>query len=231
VPPTLLLFTDLQAPLRHARGLLATIARAFDDVVIADRADVAVCVRLKQANDDDAAAICVALRTILGPANVAVLVHDRPQLVGPLQLQGAHLSSSATATDVRHARLKMPAGAVLGLSAHPPPTATSAAPTCVRDDVDYCTWSPVFSPSSKQDARAPLGLSALQGHTTPVVALGGVDVDNAAACLAAGAAGVAVIGAVLGAARPDVALHGLLRACAIPHRRRRGVVAAVGRAA
>ena len=220
MPPTLLLFTDVLAPLRHGRGLIATIARAFDDVVIADGAAVAVCVRMKQADDAAVAAVCVALRNILAPANVSVFVHDRPQLVGPLHLQGAQLSSSATAHEVRLARLKMPAHAVLGLSAHP----TSQAPLCVRDDVEYCTWSPVFSPSSKADARAPLGLEALRGHRTPIVALGGIDVDTAAACLAAGACGVAVIGAVLGAAKPDAALRGLLRACAIEHRRRRGAV-------
>lgn len=220
MPPKLLLFTDVLAPRRHQRGLLATIARAFNDIVIADRDDVVVCVRMKAAADDDVAEVCRAVVTIVAPANVGVLVHDRPALVGPLGLQGAHLSSTATTSDVRLARLQMPAGAVLGLSAHP----TNDTPVCVRDDVDYCTWSPVFAPSSKADARTPVGLDALRGHKTPVVALGGVDGDNAAACIEAGAVGVAVIGAVLGAAKPDHALRGLLRACGVAHHRRRGVV-------
>lgn len=220
MPPKLLLFTDVLAPRRHQRGLLATIARAFNDIVIAERADVAVCVRMKHASDDDVADVCRAVATIVTPANVGVLVHDRPALVGPLQLQGAHLSSTATAAAVRLARLKMPARSVLGLSAHP----TNDTPVCVREDVDYCTWSPVFAPSSKADARAPIGIDALRGHTTPVVALGGVDVDHAAVCIEAGAVGVAVIGAVLGAAKPDHALRGLLRACGVEHHRRHGVV-------
>lgn len=220
MPPKLLLFTDVAAPRRHQRGLLATLARAFNDVVIADRGDVVVCVRMKDADDDDVAEVCRAVLTIVAPANVGALVHERPALVGPLGLQGAHLSSTATTSHVRLARLQMPAGSVLGLSAHP----TNAAPLCVRDDVDYCTWSPVFAPSSKADARAPLGIEALRGHTTPVVALGGVDGENAAGCIEAGAVGVAVIGAVLGAAKPDDALRGLLRACGVEHHRRRGVV-------
>ncbi len=218
VLPKLLLFTDVVAPRRHQRGLFATIARAFNDLEIEHAADVAVCVRMKQAAEVAVADACRVLQHILAPAHVSVFVHGHAALVGSLHLQGAHLSSSATADDLRHARLQMPPGSVLGLSAHP----SADAAKCVRDDVDYCTWSPVFSPSSKGDARQPIGLHALRGHTTPVLALGGIDVDTAAACFENGAAGIAVIGAVLGAARPDLALQRLLAVCGIAHHRRRG---------
>ena len=48
----------------------------------------------------------------------------------------------------------------------------------------------------------------------PVIALGGVCAANAAACLSSGAAGVAVMGAVMGAADPGTEVGKLLAAVA-----------------
>ncbi|MCK6504352.1 thiamine phosphate synthase [Myxococcota bacterium] len=66
-----------------------------------------------------------------------------------------------------------------------------------------CAWallSPVFAPGSKPgDARPPLGLAGLAaacaGAPLPVLALGGISPENAAACRRAGAWGVAALGA------------------------------------
>ena len=65
---------------------------------------------------------------------------------------------------------------------------------------DYALISPVFPPGSKPDDRRPtLGLSGLaracSAAPLPVLALGGIGAPNAAACHAAGAHGVAGIGA------------------------------------
>jgi len=72
----------------------------------------------------------------------------------------------------------------------------------------WATYSPVYVTASKPGygpALGPDGLAAgcrvVPGLT--VLALGGVGPGRAAACLAAGAAGVAVMGAVMGAAAPD----------------------------
>lgn len=198
---------------------MSTFARLFANVVVngdADR-DVVVCVRDKQRGAAEVGELCRALQAVLRPSNVGVAVHTHVELVGALGLCGAHLPSTATAAQLHEARAALPADATLGVSAHP----RSVGDRCAIDDVDYATWSPVFSPSSKQDARAPIGLSALCGHHTPVLALGGVDSTNAAACLAAGAVGVAVIGAVLGAAAPHHALTSLLMSCSVPFAVRR----------
>jgi thiamine-phosphate pyrophosphorylase len=57
--------------------------------------------------------------------------------------------------------------------------------------------APVFNPLSKAAYRQPLGIEELKricdSVTLPVFALGGVTRQNAGACLAAGAAGVAGI--------------------------------------
>jgi thiamine-phosphate pyrophosphorylase len=64
-------------------------------------------------------------------------------------------------------------------------------------DADYLGAGPVWATPSKEDADPPIGLDGLRAicaaAPVPVVAIGGVDASNAAACIDAGAAGVAVI--------------------------------------
>lgn len=216
----MLLFTDEAACRRRGHSVVSTIARLFADVMVDEQAQhqVVVCVRDKHNGITHIAEVCRALQSMLRVSNVGVAVHTHIELVSALSLCGVHFPSTATTVALHEARLKLPPTALLGVSAHP----RFVGDVCAIDDVDYATWSPVFSPASKQDARAPLGLSALRGHRTPVVALGGIDDANAAACLAAGAAGVAVIGAVLASAAPHRALTSLLNACSVRwHPRRR----------
>ena len=69
---------------------------------------------------------------------------------------------------------------------------------------DYIGAGPVWATPSKADADPPIGLDGLRAIcetvSLPVVAIGGVDASNAADCVRAGAAGVAVIRAVVDAA-------------------------------
>jgi thiamine-phosphate pyrophosphorylase len=64
----------------------------------------------------------------------------------------------------------------------------------------YLGAGPVWETPSKPDADAPIGLDGLRdvclSVSVPVVAIGGIDASNAADCIRAGAAGVAVIRAV-----------------------------------
>jgi thiamine-phosphate pyrophosphorylase len=76
----------------------------------------------------------------------------------------------------------------------------------------YATLSPIFPTASKPGHGPALGPSALADSPLPVLALGGVEPGNAAACLAAGAAGVAVMGGVMAADDPEGAVRALLDA-------------------
>lgn len=62
---------------------------------------------------------------------------------------------------------------------------------------DFVVLAPIFSPRSKADSRQPLGLEVLRQAARispiPVIALGGITTENAPACIAAGAAGIAGI--------------------------------------
>ena len=64
----------------------------------------------------------------------------------------------------------------------------------------YLGAGPIWATPSKPDADAPIGLEGLRdvclSVSVPVVAIGGIDASNAADCIRAGAAGVAVIRAV-----------------------------------
>jgi len=77
----------------------------------------------------------------------------------------------------------------------------------------YAMVSPVFPTPSKPGYGPPLGLDGLArlaAHSpVPVLALGGVTPANAAACIAAGAAGVAVMGAVMRADDPAAVVDDL----------------------
>ena len=88
------------------------------------------------------------------------------------------------------------AAILLGLSADTPEEAVEAE----RIGASYVGAGPVWPTSSKADAGPPLGLDGLRAIcdavSIPVVAIGGIDAANAADCIRAGAAGVAVIRAV-----------------------------------
>ncbi len=76
----------------------------------------------------------------------------------------------------------------------------------------YIGAGPVWATPSKQDADPPIGLDGLreicQAVSIPVVAIGGIDATNAADCIAAGAAGVAVVRAAADARAVNEALAG-----------------------
>jgi len=98
--------------------------------------------------------------------------------------------------------------AVVGRSCHDPDEVAAAA----EDGCDYATLSPIFATASKPGYGPALGTEALRGCPLPVYALGGVTAANAAACRAAGAAGVAVMGAVMRAPDPADPVARLLAA-------------------
>ncbi len=225
--PRVLVFTDDDTCRRRGRGIVASIGRMLQGLAL-DRT-VGVVVRRTHRAPGDNAALCEALRPICRKAGVSILAHGDASLVGPLGLDGVHLTGGGLA---RLARLRMPRARLLGQSRHAAPRTDDGSDHDASDHdasdhdgsddaCDYATLSPIFSPSSKPgDARPTLGLAALapshqtgrQRRSAAVLALGGVTDQNAKACLRSGAVGVAVVGSVLGAVDPRRALLLLLEA-------------------
>jgi thiamine-phosphate pyrophosphorylase len=104
---------------------------------------------------------------------------------------GVHLGQSDAGAERAAA-----AGIPLGISAR---TRREAA-VAEFSGATYIGAGPVWATPSKPDAADPIGLGGLAdvclAVSVPVVAIGGIDASNAAECIDAGAAGVAVIRAV-----------------------------------
>jgi thiamine-phosphate diphosphorylase len=86
-----------------------------------------------------------------------------------------------------------------------------------RAAAEGCQWatlSPIFVSTSKPGYGPARGLSELAQVPLPTWALGGVHAGNARSCLDAGAVGVAVMGAVLGAPDPAEAVAQILESVA-----------------
>ncbi|MFW5874771.1 MAG: thiamine phosphate synthase, partial [bacterium] len=84
---------------------------------------------------------------------------------------------------------------------------------------DYIGTGPVFTTSTKADAKSVIGIDGLADvidrATVPVVAIGGITPEKAPECFKAGASGVAVISAVTRADDPAVAAGSLAAACGL----------------
>ncbi|KTS24945.1 thiamine monophosphate synthase [Methylobacterium indicum] len=114
------------------------------------------------------------------------------ELAAQVGAAGVQLGDAAA---VAPARVRLGRGALLGVSAH-----SLAEVRAAREaGADYVTLSPIFLTASKPGYGPALGLAALgkAAALMPVVALGGIDPTTAPSCRAAGAATVAVMGAVM----------------------------------
>lgn len=102
-----------------------------------------------------------------------------------------------------------PAGFLVGASCHSLEEARAAE----RDAADYIIFGPVFATPSKAAYAPPLGLAKLEevcrSVRIPALAIGGITLENAASCLAAGAAGLAAIRLFQLSSDLPALLHGL----------------------
>jgi thiamine-phosphate pyrophosphorylase len=130
----------------------------------------------------------VALTAALG---VKIIVNTRFDIALAAGAAGVHLPSGAPPPD--RWRALAPAGFLIGVSCHTLPELRAAEDR----GAGYALFGPVFLPRSKLSDLAPRGLSGLRQAARsvkiPVLALGGITQENAAACAAAGAAGIAAI--------------------------------------
>jgi thiamine-phosphate pyrophosphorylase len=137
-----------------------------------------------------------------------VTVHEDIDAAAVADADGVHLPSAG---NVAAARSRLPHG-LIGASAH----SAEEASALLRAGADYVTVSPIFVTSSKPGYGPALGLDGLARIIAEapgrVVALGGITDGNAAACLATGARGIAVMGEVMRSEDPRVAVERLLRA-------------------
>jgi thiamine-phosphate pyrophosphorylase len=147
-----------------------------------------VQLRLKGLPTEQVIEVGRPFRELCTAHGVTFVVNDDVEAALALGADGVHLGRDDLGAD--RAR---DAGLVLGLSA----AGVEEAVAAERDGADYIGAGPVWTTPSKPDADPPIGLEGLAAicasAAVPVIAIGGVDATNAAACMRAGASGVAVI--------------------------------------
>lgn len=156
---------------------------------------------------DLAARICAMVRE--GGGDCLFVVNDRIDVARATGAGGVHLGQDDIAAAA--ARQLLGEGMVLGISA----TSVEEARAAEADGADYLGVGPVFATPTKTDAAAPIGLDGLrrirETVALPIVAIGGINEENARQVLEAGADGIAVISAVTGAEHMSEAVRDLRR--------------------
>lgn len=183
--PPLLVLTDRR---QAHRPLLDTVQAAVEGGARA------VVLREKDLPRDERLRLADALRPLLDAVSGLLLVASDATIPS----DGLHLSAADA--------LPSPRPPLVGRSCHH----RSDLDTAATDGCDWATLSPIFPSASKPGYGPTLGPAALRDAPLPVFALGGVDADRAEASMAAGAAGVAVMGAVMAAPDPAAAVAALL---------------------
>jgi len=138
-----------------------------------------------------------ALAALCGEASAVFIVNDDLELALELDADGVHLG--ADDGDLAEARRRLGQDKLLGASCY---DRIGLAEAAARVGVDYLAFGSVFSSSTKPGAvRAPLAIfaEARRSFVLPLVAIGGITLQNAPQVFAAGADAVAVISAVFDA--------------------------------
>jgi len=188
------------------RGVAATVEAA-----VAGGATV-VQLRDKTAGDAELTALARDLKARLAGTGVALIVNDRVAVAEAAGADGVHVGQADGAPEAARARLG-PA-AVVGVSVHTAAEMAAIDPAVV----DYVGSGPLRATATKPDHGPPLGLDGLAAlcRTSPVpmVAIGGVTADDAAALIGAGLDGLAVVSAICAADDPEAAARRLAAAVA-----------------
>jgi len=198
---TVYLVTD--APERYASGLLAGVEAALAGGVsiVQYRATTGTRRHLYET--------ACALRDLLRPRRVPLIINDQVDLALAVNANGVHIGQNDLPVEV--VRSLIGSGRLIGLSI----TALEQLDAVPQKIVDYLGLGPVFPTISKDDAAPALGLEQLARMTTrtnlPTVAIGGIGLENAPAVFAARVSGIAVVSALSLATDPAAVARALRR--------------------
>src|SRR4051794_4874107 len=156
----------------------------------------------------------LALRALTRKRGALLIVNDRIDVALAIEADGAHIGQDDD-MPVALARKLLGPDRILGISAGN----LQEARIAVDSGADYLGVGPIYTTHTKADAGEPIGLSLLtelaSRYSTPLIAIGSIQADNAAAVIQAGAQGIAVIRAVVGAEDIVAATRALRESMAI----------------
>lgn len=164
-----------------------------------------VQLRMKDAPDEEVVRVGREVGRLCRDFGATFLLDDRVHLVAELGADGVHLGKNDM--PLAEARKLLPAGTIVGATANTFEDIERAAAA----GADYIGLGPFRFTQTKRNLSPILGLEGYRtifercraaGITLPVVAIGGITAADVAPILATGATGIALSGALLGAADP-----------------------------
>jgi thiamine-phosphate pyrophosphorylase len=151
--------------------------------------------RDKEGTDASVLAAARLLRNVFHPGEATLILNDRAHLLEASGFDGVHIGQEDISA--AQARSIIGPGKILGLSTH---NATQLA-AADRQPVDYLAIGPVFGTQSKASPDPVVGPAGVREARTltskPLVAIGGITLENCHSVFAAGADSIALISAVL----------------------------------
>lgn len=196
--PPLLLVTDR----RQAR-------RPLEEIVAAALAAGCrwISVREKDLPHDEQVLLARSLLPAVHARGAKLTVHGDAPLAKAVGADGVHLEAGS---DTAAARASIDPGGLIGISLH----TVSEAEAIDPGSVDYALAGPAFETASKPGYGPEIGRKGLfviaHAAPVPVLAIGGINATRVAEVIAAGAAGVAVMGGVMRSADPGREVAALL---------------------
>jgi len=160
----------------------------------------AVQLREKGLPDEELMQLAMDIRQLTLHYGAKLLISRSCDICLAVDADGVHLG--AAGESISSARNKLGHSRLIGYSAHSIDEALRAE----QAGADFITFSPVFHTPSKALFGPPVGLDALRDACDrlqrPVYALGGIKTENIAEVMACGAAGIAMISAIIAADDP-----------------------------
>lgn len=152
-------------------------------------------IRDKQANDREFYETALEVREITEEAGVLMFVNDRIDVAAAVGADGVNIGQTDLPVDI--ARGLLGDSVIIGVSADTIEQAKKAQ----EDGADYVGFGPIFPTSTKLDAGPVSSLETLRKvcHeiSIPVVAIGGISLENIGSVAANGASCAAVVSAVV----------------------------------
>ncbi len=168
-------------------------------------------IRAKTITGDAFLALASAVVQLARRYQARVIINDRADLARLAAADGVHVGQD----DLTPAAVRAVVGdaAIVGLSTH----STQQLDHAVVEPVNYVAIGPVFATATKLTGYPAVGLAMVKEAARragaaglPVVAIGGITLENAAAVLAAGAASVAVISDLLATRDPEMRMRAFI---------------------
>jgi thiamine-phosphate pyrophosphorylase len=148
-----------------------------------------------------------ALAELCRKMGAVFLVNDRVDVALAVAADGVHVGQEDM--PVALARKLLGPDKLLGVSVH----SAAEIHRAEQEGADHVSLSPVFATPTKPDHQTPLGLEGVRAlaavSRVPVVAIGGIQLHNAAQVIAAGARGICVVSAIIAAPDPEQAARRL----------------------